>query len=98
MKKYIALITIWLLFASCAKTKVFKIDGKVIIAEPYGWADSKSAKRDAVIYTVNKPNIILSIILCETVVVPVWLTGWELYEAQYFVTPDGKMIKPVIEK
>jgi hypothetical protein len=57
--------------------KKLNIDGKDVIVEPYGWFDS-SAKNDSVNYNVG--NIVLSVISLKTIVVPIILTGTELYE------------------
>jgi hypothetical protein len=56
--------------------KKLNIDGKDVIVEPYGWFDS-SAKNDSVNYKVG--NIVLSVIFSETIVVPIILTGTELW-------------------
>lgn len=80
MKKATILILLCALFASCADAKFFEINGKTVKVEPYGWADSDELKNDSVVYKVNKGNVVWSVILCETVAVPVWLTGWQLYE------------------
>lgn len=66
--------------SSCAKEKTFIIDGKSVIVEPYGWANSEAMKNDSIVYQASVGNIAWSIIGVETVVAPVWLTGWYLYE------------------
>lgn len=68
-----------LTLASCADSKKFNIDGKEVTVEPYGWFDL-SQKNDSVNYRVNTGNVVWSIILSETVVVPVLLTGDQLFE------------------
>jgi len=79
-KKLLNLCFCLLLFASCADEKTFIIDGKSVIVEPYGWANADLMKNDSVIYQVNVGNVVWSIIGFETVVAPVVLTGWYLYE------------------
>lgn len=86
MKKiYISLITLVILTASCADNKTFRVEDEtsglteVIYAEPYG-VFNKEDKDPRVEYKVCKGNVILSIIFSETLLVPVWLVGWELYE------------------
>lgn len=76
----ILLISITLLLISCAHNKTLIVDGKQTIAEPYGWANSDARKNDKVIYELSAGNICWSIILSETVVVPVYLTGWKLFQ------------------
>jgi len=69
------------LFTSCAEPKSFKDkSGNEFTAKPFGWANENSQMKDTVVYEVNAGNVILSIIFSETVIVPVILTGWELYE------------------
>lgn len=84
MKKFIvimiSLIALTVMFTSCADSKTFTDNkGTEFTAEPYGWATTDT-KIDTVVYKPNAGNIVLSILFCETVVVPIWLTGWELYE------------------
>lgn len=68
------------LFTSCAEPKTFKDSSKnEFTAEPFGWAN-EAKKIDTVVYEVSAGNVALSIIFSETVVVPVYLTGWALYE------------------
>lgn len=66
---------------SCADSKTFKDKaGKEFVAEPYGWANADARKIDTVVYEANIGNVIWSVILVETVAVPVWLTGWQIME------------------
>ena len=64
---------------SCADDKEFVIDGKKITVEPYGWFDM-DAKHDSIHYEVNTGNVIWSVILSETVIAPVLITGDQLWE------------------
>lgn len=77
MKKVIlGLIVATLIFSSCAHDKL--INNQVV--KTYGWADYQVNKNDSVTYKVSVGNVLWSILLSETVVVPVYLTGWELFE------------------
>ncbi len=69
-----------LFITSCADSKKLTIDGKELVAEPYGWGNEEAQKVEGVVYEVSAGNVIWSIILCETIIAPVYLTGWELYE------------------
>jgi hypothetical protein len=66
---------------SCADSKTF-VDNKgtEFTAQPYGWANYESLKYDTVVYEPCIGNIVCSAIFSETVVVPVWLTGWQIME------------------
>jgi len=83
MKKLLA-ISILIAFlgmmsTSCADEKDFIIDGKEVTIEPYGWFDLE-AKNDSIVYKVNTVNIIWSVLLIETVVGPILITGDQLFE------------------
>lgn len=91
MRKLI-LLFFALTFFGCAEEAGFTIDNKTVIVEPYGWADYQNLKNDSIIYKVNVGNVILSCVFCQTIVVPVWLTGWQLYEPVRKVEPKNKGI------
>lgn len=75
------LIVITLFASSCADSKDFKDEkGKSFTAEPYGWANSDANKVDGVVYEVNFGNVFWSVVFSETIIVPVYLTGWKLFE------------------
>lgn len=81
MKKILLFITLIIMLSACADKKSFKrSDGTTIVAEPYGWANYEARKVDGVVYEISMGNVILGILLCETVIAPVYLSGWELYE------------------
>lgn len=82
MKNLILIIGVLtvLMTSSCADSKDFIINGKTVIVEPYGWADSQTVKNDSVIYEASTGNIVWSVLLCQTIVAPVIFTGWYLYE------------------
>ena len=64
---------------SCADSKTFKIDGKDVLIEPYGWADL-SIKNENIRYKTNVGNVVWSVLLSETIVAPIVFTGWYLFE------------------
>lgn len=81
MKKLsIYLIMILLIVSSCASSKTFQINDQSVDVKPYGWANKKARHNENVIYEVSLGNVVWSIIGVETVVIPVWLTGWQLYQ------------------
>ena len=69
------------LFSSCADSATF-VDNKGMsfTAEPYGWANYDELKIDTVIYKPCIGNIVWDVLLSETLIVPIYLTGWEFYE------------------
>lgn len=81
MKKLIILIVLALIVCSCAEPKKFrKQDGSVFTAEPYGWANYETRKIKGVKYEMNITNVVLSTIFVETVIAPILITGYDLFE------------------
>jgi hypothetical protein len=84
MKKIMVLsLGILFLFASCANEKVLPISHKGKTEQvkiiPYGFFNMEQ-KNDQVLYRLSAAGIILGIILCETIIVPVIVAGWYLWE------------------
>jgi hypothetical protein len=48
--------------------------------KPYGVANVEAVKDPAVKYQLSAGSIIVAIIFSETLVVPVYIVGWDLYE------------------
>lgn len=80
MKKFIAIILAALILSSCASSKTFQINGENVEVKPYGWANKKARHNENVVYETSLGNVVWSIIGIETIIVPVWLTGWQLFE------------------
>ena len=79
MRKLVTVLVTIILLTSCADSKEFTIDGKKQTIEPYGWFDLE-AKNDSINYKVNVGNVIWSVVLVETVVAPILITGDQLFE------------------
>ena len=92
MKKLFGLLLIAIIaLSSCADSKTFeRADGTKFVAEPYGWANYQTKKIEGVTYEACIGNIVLDVIAVETIFIPIWLTGWELYEPVSFVEPNVK--------
>lgn len=90
MKKLFGLLLIAIIaLSSCADSKTFeRADGTKFVAEPYGWANYQTKKIEGVTYEACIGNIVWDAV--ETIVIPIWLTGWELYEPVSFVEPNVK--------
>lgn len=80
MKKIIIILCVFLICISCADSKVINIDNKKVEVKPYGWMNKNSRKIPGVKYDVYCGNVVLNILLSKTVIVPVLLTGLELFE------------------
>ena len=77
MKKLIVLLMVCsILFIDCASCKV--IQNREVC--PYGIL-SKDEKQEDVVYKKKRSSIILSIIGIETIILPIILLGFKLYEA-----------------
>lgn len=78
MKKIILFLSILLTvgLTSCADEKI--IDG--VKYEPYGLANEDVRKNDSIQYEMSPGSVICGILFCETIVVPVYVVGWNLYE------------------
>ena len=98
MKKLIILIMSALMICSCAESKKFrKQDGSVFTAEPYGWANYQTNKIEGVKYKINAPNMVLSLIFVETIIAPVLITGYNLFEPVFYTESDTTEINNGIE-
>ncbi|MGY8988272.1 MAG: hypothetical protein ACKVG7_06915 [Flavobacteriales bacterium] len=75
----ISLLLSIFLFA-CSESKMYDINGKTVLVQPYGLVDGGSI--DGIIYEVSPTNILAAIIFAPTVVVPLYIVGWDLYEPQ----------------
>jgi hypothetical protein len=64
------------LLSGCAGSR--EINGKTY--EPYGLFNEETVKDDNVTYQVSAGSVIVSIVFCESIVVPVYVVGWDLYE------------------
>lgn len=88
MKKIFFLAALLMVLSSCADSKTFrKSDGTTFEATPYGWANYQTRKIDGVIYECNLGNAILSIVGIETIILPIWLSGWEIMEPISYIEP-----------
>lgn len=88
MKKILLAVMI-LALTSCADKKTFtKSDGSTFTAEPYGWANYQTKKIEGVTYECSLENVVWGIIGCETIIIPVWLSGWELFEPVSYTEPE----------
>ena len=76
MKK-IAIVLIMMMFlCSCGKSKV--IDG--VTYETYGFINATEKRHDNIEYALITGNIIWAILLSESIVMPIYFTGFSLYQ------------------
>lgn len=88
MKKFIIIAcALMVLLTGCADEKTFKkADGTEFTAEPYGWMN-KGKAIEGVQYEVCAGNLVWSIVLGETVIAPVLVTGLALWEPVNYIEP-----------
>ena len=87
-----------LVICSCAEPKRFrKQDGTVFTAEPYGWVNYQTKAIKGVKYEINIHNVVLSTIFAETIITPVLITGYELFEPVSYIESDTTEINYGIE-
>lgn len=91
MKKAILFAAmVLLLFAGCADSKTFKkADGTEFVAQPYGWMN-KEDRIEGVEYQMCEVNIVISVVFSETLVVPILITGLNLYEPVLYNEPKNE--------
>ena len=73
----------FLALSACAKSKTLDLGGSRRTVDPYGlWAEFAARDRidRDVEYRLSVPNLVLSVIFSETIVVPIVLVGWYLWE------------------
>ena len=75
MKKIIGL-TLALALVGCGRTAC--IDGKTY--DTYGLLNQDSSKNSKIEYRLIVGNVIWSVILCESIVFPLYFIGFSLYE------------------
>lgn len=93
MKKLlVVLLTIVsLILTGCSDSKKLIVDGKEVNVEPYGLFNQDTKRVDGVVYKISPTNVIVGLIFSETVVVPVYIVGWDLLE------PDRAENKPTTQ-
>lgn len=79
--KYLILITILLI--GCADNKV--IGGKEYVT--YGLFNANEFKDPCIRYSLSKGNVVWGIVLFETVLVPVYMVGFSLWEPVEMIEP-----------
>jgi hypothetical protein len=88
MRKMFATMALFgMLLVGCADSKRLTISKGTYEFKPVGLF-SMSEKNPEVNYEVFAGNVFWGVVLCETVVVPVVLLGWRLYEPKGTNVPE----------
>lgn len=80
--KWCAIVTSLAILTGCAEPR--KLNGDGVEYPTYGMLNEASNRSDSVCYRMSVGNVILSVIFSETVVIPVYLIGFSLYEPVRF--------------
>jgi hypothetical protein len=72
----VAALATTLMLSACGNDKT--INGKNY--DTYGVFNEESQKDPAILYEVSAGSVIWAIILCETIVFPVYIVGWDLWQ------------------
>jgi len=75
MKKLLILLFSVVVLSSCAEEK--NINGTVY--KPYGLLNPE-VRVDSVQYSISPGSVICAIVFSETIIAPVYIVGWDLYE------------------
>ena len=76
MKKIIALSLVALTLAGCAHP--VHRDSKVY--KPYGLINEETRKDPNEKYEMSAGSVVVAIMFCETIFVPIYIIGWDLYQ------------------
>jgi len=75
--------------SGCGNDKT--IDGKNYPV--YGLANEEANKDPNVVYEISAGSVIWGIILCETIIVPIYVIGWDLWQPVKPRTPSAPVGK-----
>jgi hypothetical protein len=90
MLKFFLIVTM-ILLTGCGQPLTVKKDDKDITYPTYGLFNENEYKSDNVCYTKSVGNIVWSIILVDTILVPIYFIGYSIYNPVRLKTsPDDK--------
>jgi hypothetical protein len=79
MKKFIvamAMVASVIGLSGCANDTT--LNGKTY--EPFGVVNDAERRDPNVVYEISAGSVIVAVIFCETVIIPIYVVGWDLYE------------------
>ena len=77
MKRYIIALCLTALFLSGCAHPV-KQGSKTYV--PYGVANEETKRDPNIKYEISAGSVFVAILFCETVIAPVYIVGWDLYQ------------------
>jgi hypothetical protein len=48
--------------------------------ETFGIANEEALRDPSVIYQLSFGSVLVAVIFCETIIIPIYIIGWDLYE------------------
>lgn len=93
-KKIVSLLVCFLFVYGCGQSMVLDVPAKTqtghktVQIGTYGLFNQDDQMNPNVKYRIIIGNVIWSVILCETIVVPIYFIGWSLYEPVRLKTSD----------
>lgn len=98
MKKFIMIVMLCIFMVSCADSKDLCYEKgdvkKCKTFEPYGLFDMDNLKDENITYKVNVGNIVWGCLLSGTIVVPVLIVGFDLWEPISVKSPEVITVIP----
>jgi len=95
--KYVVALFACVLLFSCAKERTFNIAGKDTVVHPYGFLNDLDEKNDSVVYRISIPDVVISVVFCESIIVPILDCGYFLFEPVRKLKP-GESRDLIIER
>jgi hypothetical protein len=89
MKKLIAVLASLVLLSGCAKPLMIENHEY----QTYGLLNEAKYKNSTLCYEVPVGNIVLSVIFIETIIVPIYILGFDLYSPVGLTNTDGSCNK-----
>jgi hypothetical protein len=73
LKKLVVIFCLAVMLTACGGATV-----NGVMYDSYGLANEDTHKNPNINYEVSVASVVLGIILCETIIVPVYIIGWDL--------------------
>lgn len=80
MKNILFLLLVLFTVTSCCDPKELELNGRVREFNYYGLADKEEIRNDSIKYEISNGSVFFAVLTCETLALPVYILGWNLYE------------------
>ena len=89
MKRIIAAVLIAVMLSACGKPAILTVNGVTKEYPTYGLINRDEARSKNVCYEISTGNVVWSILLVESVVMPLYFIGFSIYNPVRAAGPDG---------